>query len=131
VNTVMTFDRFMAGAQIGTTTDCVDGELLGSWRRLYPWDVPVTDEVPAGMICALVMRAYLAVVTPRPQGNIHASQAIRLHARPRQGESLRTVVSCAGKELRRERRFVDFATRSTGDGERRLFEADLRLIWAT
>ena len=82
------------------------------------------------MAVVAMMRAYLHVVAPRPPGNVHARQQLQMHALPRLGESMRIAVTCAGKELRRERRYVDLRVRATGEGGRALFEGLLSLIWA-
>ncbi|HYF18366.1 MAG TPA: hypothetical protein VEA40_10895 [Ramlibacter sp.] len=124
------FDDFEPGRLLGTHEDLVTPELLAEWQRLYPWDAAPPGQAPAAMATALVMRAYLQVAAPRPPGNVHAAQQLRLHAPPDIGEPIRTQVWCESRELRRERRHVGFRTVSTGRGERPLFEGGLRLVWA-
>lgn len=127
---VLLFDGFRPGAVMGRSTERVDEKLLASWRALYPWDVPAPGELPAGVATVLVMRAYMKVLAPRPPGNIHARQRLALAAPPRIGEEVTTEIRCAGKELRKERRYVDVETRSTGANGRALFNGAMTLIWA-
>jgi hypothetical protein len=130
VTEVMTFDRLLGGAELGQMRDRIDGEFIGLWQDLYPGRQPVGDVAPAGMAAALIMRAYLRVVSPRPQGNIHAGMEMRILEMPRIGEWFETHVRCIAKEARGQRNFVEFGTSTLGDGARRLFDGRLRLIWA-
>jgi hypothetical protein len=77
-----------------------------------------------------MMRAYLDVVVPRPPGNVHAKQKLRMRGVPLQGESMRVTVVCAGKEMRRERRYVELQVSGAGEGGRKLFDGLITLIWA-
>jgi acyl dehydratase len=127
---VLTFEGFKAGAVMGSASERVEQPLLDNWLQLYPWDVPAAGEAPAGMSTVLLMRAYMRILTPRPPGNIHARQKIDFVAPARLGEDVTTEIACTGKELRKERRYVELATRSTGDGGRELFRGAMTLIWA-
>lgn len=126
----LTFDRFEPGARLGAHTEAIDERILGHWCRLYPWDAPADDRVPPGLATVLLMRAYMQALSPRPPGNVHARQTLSLSALPRRGESVTTSFTCAGKELRRERRYVEVDARATGDGGRPLFTGRMTLIWA-
>lgn len=127
---LLTFDRFEPGAPLGAHTEAVDERMLGHWRSLYPWDAPAGDALPPGIATVLLMRAYMQALSPRPPGNVHARQSLSLTAAPRAGESVTTAFTCAGKELRRERRYVEVDARATGDGGRPLFAGRMTLIWA-
>jgi len=70
------------------------------------------------------------VTSPRPPGNVHARQRLQFDSLPRQGETVSTRVWCAGKEIKRERRYVDIGVRAAGERERPLFEGRLTLVWA-
>lgn len=124
------FDAFRAGADMGAATEPVDAGLLARWRELYPWDEPGPQEAPAGVATVLILRAYMKVIAPRPPGNIHARQRVVLHALPRIGEAVTTAFACTGKELRRERRYLELAARSTGADGRALFDGVMTVIWA-
>ena len=124
------FDAFRPGADMGAATERVDAALLARWRELYPWDEPAPREAPAAVATVLIMRAYMKVIAPRPPGNIHARQRTELAALPRLGEEVTTRFRCSGKELRKERRYVQLATRSTGEAGRLLFTSAMTLIWA-
>jgi hypothetical protein len=127
---VLTFDAFTPGASMGSATEVIDERVLGLWRRLYPWDAATEGELPPGMATVLLMRAYMRILTPRPPGNIHARQHMELISPARLGEEVTTSMVCAGKELKRERRYVEMASRSTGADARLLFTGRMSLIWA-
>ncbi|HWS74727.1 MAG TPA: hypothetical protein VN324_06250 [Quisquiliibacterium sp.] len=127
---LLTFERFTPGVSLGEYTEAVDERMLEHWATLYPWDLPSGDSLPAGLATVLLMRAYMQTLAPRPPGNMHARQHLEMAAAPRRGESVTTAFTCAGKELRRERRYVEVDTRSTGEGGRLLFTGRMTLIWA-
>ena len=127
---LLTFDRFVPGAAMGECTETVDDALLGHWSRLYPWDAPAGDTLPPAIATVLLMRAYMRTLAPRPPGNVHARQQLALAAAPRRGEAITTAFRCAGKELRRERRYVEVDVQATGDGGRAIFTGRMTLIWA-
>ena len=127
---VITFDDFQPGANMGHATDVVDERILDLWRQLYPWDAIPAGELPPGLATVLLMRAYMRILTPRPPGNIHARQRMELIAQAKPGEEITTSMQCTGKELKRERRYVEMAARSTGMDGRLLFTGRMSLIWA-
>ena len=127
---VITFDDFRPGANMGHATDVVDERILDLWKQLYPWDTVPAGELPPGLATVLLMRAYMRILTPRPPGNIHARQRMELIAPAKPGEEITTSLQCTGKELKRERRFVEMAARGTGMGGRLLFTGRMSLIWA-
>jgi len=127
---VLTFDSFRPGASMGRATEAIDDEILASWRQLYPWDAAPAGELPAGLATVLLMRAYMHLLTPRPPGNIHARQRLELLAAIAPGEEVTTEIVCVGKELKRERRYVDLACRASGKAGRPLFDGRMTIIWA-
>lgn len=127
---VLTFDDFQPGAAMGHATEVVDERILDLWKQLYPWDAVPAGELPPGLATVLLMRAYMRILTPRPPGNIHARQRMELIAPAARGEEITTSMQCTGKELKRERRYVEMAARSTGIGGRLLFTGAMSLIWA-
>ncbi len=129
----MLFDDFTPGAELGVHVERHDAVVAQLWRSIFAPDA--TDPAPAagerlGVATALMMRGYLAVVTPRPPGNIHARQQLQVAALPRPGETIRLRLRCAGKELRRDRRYVQIAVEATGEAARPLFDGTLTLVWA-
>jgi acyl dehydratase len=127
---VITFDDFQPGATMGHATDVVDERILDLWKQLYPWDTVPAGELAPGLATVLLMRAYMRILTPRPPGNIHARQRMELIAPAKPGEEITTSLQCTGKELKRERRYVEMAARATGIGGRLLFTGRMSLIWA-
>jgi len=127
---VLTFDSFRPGASMGRATEAIGGAVLESWRQLYPWDAAPAGRLPYGFATVLMMRAYMRILTPRPPGNIHARQHLKLLAGIAPGEEITTELECAGKELKRERRYVELACRATGKAGRPLFDGRMTIIWA-
>ncbi|MFQ6690572.1 hypothetical protein OMF49_17415, partial [Bordetella pertussis] len=83
-----------------------------------------------GLTVALMIRAYLNVVTPRPPGNIHAQQILSIDGLPGVGETVRSRIRCLGKEIRRERRYLQLEVSGVGERERNLYTGRMNLIWA-
>lgn len=127
------FDDFQPGMPMGEYEEVYDAQQAGRWQTIFgssaQEDANAASEA-ASMAVVAMMRAFLHVVTPRPPGNVHARQQLQMHALPRLGETMRIAVACAGKEIRRERRYVDLGVRATGDGGRALFDGRISLIWA-
>lgn len=127
------FDDFRPGVPMGEYEEVYDAQQAGRWQTIFgstaQEDANAASEA-ASMAVVAMMRAFLHVVSPRPPGNVHARQQLQMHALPRLGETMRIAVTCAGKEVRRERRYVDLGVRATGDGSRALFEGCISLIWA-
>lgn len=130
MSALMTFERFVPGAALGACTERVEARALARWAELYPWDAPLEDEAPAGLATVMLLRAYMRVVSPRPPGNVHARQRLELISPLRCGEAITTAFSCAGRELRRERRYVEIDARGTGEDGRDVFTGRMTLIWA-
>jgi hypothetical protein len=122
------FEDLVPGAELGRHVATWDEETSRYWKSIFPDDVNAGAE-GAGMAVALMMRSYLAV-TPRPPGNVHARQRLHLVSPPVKGETVHTVVSCAGKQIKRERRYVDIGISATGADERLLYQGTLTLVWA-
>lgn len=130
---VITFEDFEPGTVLGESAEVFESALAQGWRDIFgdrPEDGAAGAAEGAGIAVVMMMRAYLAVVAPRPPGNIHAGQQFTLAAAPRIGEQLRTVVSCVGKELKRGRRHVVLRAEGTGDGGRPVYTGCMTLIWA-
>lgn len=127
------FEDFQPGALMGEHVELYDAQQARRWQAIFgDQSDSGANGAPEGASMAVVnmMRAYLHVVTPRPPGNVHARQQLQMHGIPTPGESMRVAVRCAGKEIRRERRYVELAVSGTGNGGRQLFDARISLIWA-
>lgn len=127
------FEDFQPGALMGERVEVYDAQQAQRWQAIFgsqPDDGADGSAERASMAVVNMMRAYLHVVTPRPPGNVHARQQLRLCNLPQCGEAIRVTVHCAHKEMRRERRYVDLQVRGTGAGGRDLFDGVISLIWA-
>lgn len=125
------YDDFEPGRVLGETSEPLDDAMARRWRQLFDADGAAPSAAEgASLALILMMRAYCRVVSPRPPGNVHARQGFALAALPRAGETVRTVVRCTGKEIKRERRYVELETTGTGDAGRALFNGRMTLVWA-
>jgi hypothetical protein len=130
---VITFDAFEPGAALGETVETFDACCAGRWQRIFgdtAADGANDAAERASVAVVMMMRAYMHIVVPRPPGNVHARQRFSLHGPPRMGEAIRTVIQCIGKEIRRDRRYVELQASGTGDGGRAIFTGRMTLIWA-
>lgn len=127
---VLTFERFVVGKSYGTMSESPDAALVGKWRKLYPHDVFAQDCVPPAMATVLMMRAYMQLLAPRPPGNIHARQQMTLGEPILLGDHVSTEISCVGKELRKDRRYVSVRAHGTNQRGDTCYEGVLTLIWA-
>lgn len=130
MSAVITFEDFRPGMIMGEHVEVYDRELARRWQAIFGADGSNGPAEGASLAVVMMMRAYLEVVTPRPPGNVHARQRFLLESVPREGEAIRTVIACTGKELKRERRYVDLEARGTGEAGRPLYTGRMALIWA-
>ncbi len=128
------FDRLQPGMLLGSHDDQVDSAALEAWQAIYGGlDLHDTGQrVPSAFASVLVMRAYLAVVSPRPPGNIHRMLSVRSLAPLPRDRPLRTTVSCIARELKGDRRLVRFRTEchALEDDAPLLVVGELELLWA-
>ncbi len=127
---VLRYDDFQAGMVLGEAVEVCNPRMAQDWERIFGSARGDGAAEGASLALVLMMRAYMKVVAPRPPGNIHARQQVALTAVPQQGEAVRTVLSVADKELRRDRRYLRFAAEGTGAGGRPLYLASMTLVWA-
>lgn len=127
-----TYDSFEPGKHIGENAQTYTPQLTAGWGAIFGTgpERATKGAEGAGVAVVMMMRAYLSVVSPRPPGNVHARQQLALRALPRPGETVRTVVGCRHKEMKRERRYVELNVTGTGDGDRPIYDGVLTLIWA-
>ncbi len=123
------FDDFVVGGELGTHQADYDDKIAAAWCAIFGTSQPEGAQ-GAGVAVALMMRSYLAVAAPRPPGNVHTRQRLALQALPQPGETVRMRVWCAGKEIKRESRYVEIGVQAAGDQQRPLFGGRLTLIWA-
>lgn len=101
------WDYFEIGQLIGCKRLVLCDGILEQWSAIYG---PVHDQehLPMGAVPFLLMRAYAAIVTPRPPGNLHVGQSCTLRELPRMDTELQASAACIHKEIRGERRVVKF-----------------------
>lgn len=133
MSTPILFEDFQRGVLMGEQVEVYDAQQAERWQAIFgnqPEDGAHGAAEGASMAVVNMMRAFLQVVAPRPPGNVHAKQQLRMHAIPQLGEAIRVSMVCAAKEMRRERRYVELKVQGTGRGERTLFDGLITLIWA-
>lgn len=125
---IWTYDDFLPGSVLGRLVIALDVQRIAHWAAIY--GAPATPgQLPAGLLVAAMMEAYLRAIQPRPPGNIHASQTLRFRGTARPGDEIAAEVTCVAKELRRERRWVTFGVnlRSRADD---VLSGEICTIWA-
>lgn len=123
------FEDFQPGESLGETDITVDATMLASLQAIYGVAVQPGQPLPLPLCTALMMRAYLQVVSPRPPGNVHARQWLQLHGPLHAGDCVRTHVNCLAKELKAGRRWVTLEALGEVAG-RPVYTGRLTLIWA-
>lgn len=126
------FDDFEPGVSLGQCTLAYDETLARQWRYIFGNSQPATGQQAEAASAAviLMMRAFLTVVSPRPPGNIHARQSLSFAALPKVGDDLLIRLECQGKEIKRDRRYVELIARGYAPDGSTLFQGMLTLIWA-
>ncbi len=122
------FDEFVPGAVLGRHEEEISAELLRPWQSLFP-GMPIEAPLPPGVSVALVVRAYMAVMQERPFGNVHTRQRMQFHRGLVPGERVATEVSCTGKAVRREWRWVYFRTVTTGTAGDLVCVGEMSMLW--
>lgn len=118
---------------VGKHSDLYDQKMADKWKTIFK-DSPEGDTgngaqaASIGMV--LAMRAMLTSVAPRPPGNVHARQKIRMHTLPKLNETIHSEITCLNKEIKRERRYVDFGVIGKNAEGHLVYEARMSLIWA-
>jgi acyl dehydratase len=123
------FDDFVPQAVLGRHEEEIGPAVLRPWQALFP-GMPIQAPLPPGVSVALVVRAYMAILRERPAGNIHTRQRMQFHRGLVPGERVVTELTCIGKELRRERRWVHFRTETTGISGGMVCVGEMSMLWA-
>ena len=127
------YEDLSPNVPMGQYADVFDKTMSNKWQAIF--NTASAEETNhaaerASMVLVFAMRAMLTVVAPRPPGNVHARQKITTFALPHIGETILSKVTCLKKEIKREQRYVDFEVVGHGADGRRLYEAQMSLIWA-
>ncbi len=123
------FDELEAGKVMGSHAYTIDEAAFSRWLALYPDDADCRPAVPAGLVTAAIMRAFLRLVDS-PPGGIHAGQQLAVQSLPRIGATVTTEITCTGKELRKARRWVNFGLRARDDHGALVATGETMAIWA-
>ena len=125
-----TFDRFITGSLIGSTLIELSPEMIRLWKLIYGSD-HLKDGMPRGLAQVIIMSAYTQAVKPRPPGNLHIGQYIKMHSVPKVGEQMSCEVVCVDKFKKKGMSIVifevDVAMMSTNA---LLFTGRLTISWA-
>lgn len=129
----MIFDDIQPGAHLGRMEFDLAPQTIADWRNLFPAGAEEEDArlIPAGFIAIIAMRAYSQACPIRPPGNIHGEQSYEIIRLPEIGSRVVTDVTCTGKEVKRERRWVTLETRThAAPGDEPLFNGVMRVAWS-
>jgi len=124
-----TYDRFEPGALIGETGIRLDADILSNWAHLFPGTPQ--GKVSPDLLTAMMMRGYMAVISPRPPGNVHAGQRLCWTGHlPAQDSLLQARYRCLDKEIRKERRRVTIGAQLVDEDGLVVLEGELLMMWA-
>ncbi|MBN9673000.1 hypothetical protein [Roseibium aggregatum] len=124
---VWTFDNFRPGAEIGCAEMQVPDDALLNVAAAFP-DLQPGENGPE-LTIATLMRAYTFLIYPRPPGNIHAEQTMKIFRQVRPGQTFVARATCLDKEIKKGRNWVVFGI-ELADGGKPLVEAEMRFVWA-
>jgi hypothetical protein len=128
---VLTFDRLQPGQILGEARISVDAACLSAWDSMFPESIAAAgDHLPAGLVIALMMRGYIAILGDRPRGNIHAEQEFAWETPVPKGPILVVTLSCLRKQIAGERRWVWFDNQISSEGCVRHVRSAMKLLWA-
>lgn len=127
---VLTFDSFTPGAELGHWEEPVDARLIATWENLFGASEQDQPARQTGVCIALMMRAFLKAVAPRPPGNIHARQLMTIATLPQAGDIVHSTIRCVGKQIKRERKYLDLEVTGYDKSQRLLYRGKMSLIWA-
>ncbi|HLU04045.1 MAG TPA: hypothetical protein VKZ94_14885 [Advenella sp.] len=127
---VLTYDSFTPGTELGDWQEPVDAGLIATWDSLFGASEQDQPARQTGLCIALMMRAFLKVVTPRPPGNIHARQLMTIENLPQAGDSVHSKIRCIDKQIKRGRRYLDLEVTGYDANQRPLYVGKMSLIWA-
>lgn len=99
-----TFDRFEPSMSFGSLDIEIDEDRMAAWSGVFG-----AEGHRSGLLVVVMMEAFIRLIQPRPNGNVHAAQKLQFISATRSLERHFSVdVRCDGKELRKERRWVNF-----------------------
>lgn len=124
---VWTYDDFAPGLALKTVTVVLDQAKLDLWAQVYG---PVDGAtLPQGLLLSAMVEAFIASGQPRPKGNIHASQSLRFTGVcAALNDELVVTASCAGKEIKKDRKWVTIRTEGSIGGQV-VCHGDFLIIW--
>jgi acyl dehydratase len=128
---MMTFSDFIPGATIGSSNFAFDDAAAAAWTGLFPDDAAGLPAMPSAMIAMVVMRAFMSVLPARPPGNVHAAQKFQICRLPSLGEGLLTSITCLGKEIKNNRKWVTLDSETLDTAGTVMFRGQMTTIWAT
>lgn len=108
----------------------VDADLLGAWRRLYPWDHWEPGAVPVGIATVLLRRAFVQMCGPRPSEASRGLRSLRLKLHSGVVVSEQVIVAfdfeaAPTVESRSSARCLDFALKARTDSGRLVFDGHM------
>jgi hypothetical protein len=124
---VLGYDDLQVGGTYRSTELTVTPDLMNAWAELT--GEQGNGALPAAAWSVIVMPAVIAGVGPRPDGNIHARQNLRIYRMPRVGETITARVRVEDKYERRGRLYVLQSVSVFAAREELLLEASTLTVW--
>ncbi len=124
---VLTFDDFQVGHEIGTREMVVTDDARDHLGKAFP-DMGGGDG-RVEMTIAMMMRAYISIISPRPPGNIHAGQTLTLGRLLAPGDRFMARARCIAKERKKGQPWITFGLTLTSDSEM-VVEGEMSFLWA-
>jgi hypothetical protein len=123
------YAAFTAGETIGTVSIPISRARLDLWSKVFN-QTHTAGAVSQSVLVSAMMEAYLKAAQPRPPGNIHAAQKVRLFGGALfLGDVVEITTSCKEKSERNGRKWISFTSRVASAGKT-LLEGEILTIWA-
>lgn len=124
---VWTYADFEPGLALNAVSVTLGQDKLDLWEEVYGAVPP--GGLPRRLLVSAMVEAFIKSGQPRPAGNIHASQELAFEGpAPRLGDVLTVEAACAGKEIRKDRKWVTIRTVGRIDGQV-VCRGDFLIIW--
>jgi hypothetical protein len=126
---MLVFESFWSGQPLGEARTVFDWKMFDAWCEIFPADRKMAPYLPPGLAVVIMMRAYSRIVSPRPPGNIHASQEFEILSSPQFGDEIITNIKCIGCQIKNEKRWLDFKVENSSQSVSTSI-GTMKMIWA-
>jgi hypothetical protein len=126
---VWTYDDFSLGKILRQISVVLDEERVSAWESIFG-ALPPDRDLPRGLTVSALVEGFIQSGQPRPQGNIHARQALTFTGRTaRRGDKIDVTAAVLSKEIKRDRKWITFKLDGHIGGDL-LCSGEFTVIWA-